>query len=401
MPTPTTYRYIANGYDLDLTYITDRLIAMSWPSQSYEALYRNHMSDVVSFFDANHPNHYRVYNLCSERHYPSSHFHGRVERVAIDDHQPCNLTMIHEFCVSADAYLKEDPKNVIVVHCKGGKGRTGMMCVSYMVWCGLQDNVEEARQKFGEMRTEIGSPKVQTVESPSQNQYLRYYEKCLIKKHNRAGKLTVRFQPPILRSLFIEKVTLGPLPKQYIRCPHKFVAGLVAGTSGKVLWSSKDISTEGGDVKSPTHGSTNVRRFSKMTSQDRGAPIQFGEYTVLVSTESDCFAEVTSYRKFTPKEFLRAIKGETLPSAYYVWLQYDLSSVPPVSGDVRFHWTLDNTSWSQSIVWCWFHTSFVDPSEGVSLTRPNVDGAHKDNEHLKYCPNFIMKIDVAEAEALG
>ena len=60
-------RFCFDGFDLDLTYITSRIIAMGLPSTSYEALYRNNMTDVLNFFNSRHPEHYKVYNLCEEK----------------------------------------------------------------------------------------------------------------------------------------------------------------------------------------------------------------------------------------------------------------------------------------------------------------------------------------------
>lgn len=85
-------RYQKDGFDLDLTYVTDRVIAMSFPSSGKHKLYRNPMSEVVRFLDTKHPDHYKVYNLCSERSYDPSVFHNRVERVLIDDHNVPRLS---------------------------------------------------------------------------------------------------------------------------------------------------------------------------------------------------------------------------------------------------------------------------------------------------------------------
>ncbi|MDR3549317.1 MAG: hypothetical protein P4M11_13820 [Candidatus Pacebacteria bacterium] len=67
-------RYIQDGFDLDLTYITTSVIAMGYPCSSLDQMYRNSMSEVQRFFKLRHPGHYKVYNLCSERKYNANSF---------------------------------------------------------------------------------------------------------------------------------------------------------------------------------------------------------------------------------------------------------------------------------------------------------------------------------------
>uniref|UniRef100_G3QFB5 Transmembrane phosphatase with tensin homology n=1 Tax=Gorilla gorilla gorilla TaxID=9595 RepID=G3QFB5_GORGO len=116
-------RYTRDGFDLDLTYITERIIAMSFPSSGRQSFYRNPIEEVVRFLDKKHRNHYRVYNLCSERAYDPKHFHNRVGRIMIDDH---NVPTLHEmvaFTKEVNEWMAQDLENIVAIHCKGGKNR--------------------------------------------------------------------------------------------------------------------------------------------------------------------------------------------------------------------------------------------------------------------------------------
>ncbi|CAD6196879.1 unnamed protein product [Caenorhabditis auriculariae] len=56
-------RLQVDGFNLDLTYITDRIIAMGYPADETEALYRNSMRRTIQFLESRHSNHYKVFNL--------------------------------------------------------------------------------------------------------------------------------------------------------------------------------------------------------------------------------------------------------------------------------------------------------------------------------------------------
>ena len=71
-------RWDADGFNLDLTYITDSIIAMGFPSEGTEGLFRNPLSEVQRFLKERHGEQFRVYNLCIERSYKPEKFAGRV-----------------------------------------------------------------------------------------------------------------------------------------------------------------------------------------------------------------------------------------------------------------------------------------------------------------------------------
>uniref|UniRef100_A0A670YAJ6 Phosphatase tensin-type domain-containing protein n=1 Tax=Pseudonaja textilis TaxID=8673 RepID=A0A670YAJ6_PSETE len=115
-------RYTRGGFDLDLTYVTTRVIAMSFPSSGQQAFYRNPIGEVAKFLDTKHGNHYKVYNLCSEQGYDPEIFHYRVERMFIDDHTVPSLAETLTFTANVRKWMEQDSRNVIAIHCKGGKG---------------------------------------------------------------------------------------------------------------------------------------------------------------------------------------------------------------------------------------------------------------------------------------
>lgn len=54
-------RMLVEGYDLDMSYITDRLLAMSFPAERMRAVYRNPLWQVKSVLDMRHNQHYKVH----------------------------------------------------------------------------------------------------------------------------------------------------------------------------------------------------------------------------------------------------------------------------------------------------------------------------------------------------
>ena len=169
-------RFCFDGFDLDLTYITPNIIAMGKPSTSIEGMYRNKLDDVKQFFNSRHPNHYKVYNLCKELVYPENVFYKQGYFPFID-HEAPPLNLIKPFCEDAKQFLDEDKKNVVAIHCKAGKGRTGTFISCLLLYMKFFDTAADCLKYYGMMRVENG----RGVTVPSQIRYVFYFEQILKK----------------------------------------------------------------------------------------------------------------------------------------------------------------------------------------------------------------------------
>ena len=119
-------RYIQDGYDLDMTFITPRLIASGCPSFGAERLYRNPYGEMEDLFNSLFKDNYHVVNLCSEekRQYEGL-FGDRVVHFPFPDHCAAPLELLGA-CVAEIVRLMQSPQEpAIIIHCKAGKGRSG------------------------------------------------------------------------------------------------------------------------------------------------------------------------------------------------------------------------------------------------------------------------------------
>jgi len=164
----TRKRYIDDEFNLDLTYITPRIIAMSYPASGMEAMYRNNIEQVAKFLNKNHGQDYYIINV-SSRLYDYSKFGNRVLQIVWPNHHPAQLILFCQIVLeTAKILLTKGPNSVVVVHCLGGKGRTGSV-INCVLWLSkLFDSVEQAN-------TYYLSKRHVNVTYPSQIDYMRLF----------------------------------------------------------------------------------------------------------------------------------------------------------------------------------------------------------------------------------
>jgi hypothetical protein len=172
--------------DLDLTYICDRLIGMAMPTVK-NAVHRNDIRDVAKFFATRHYGSFVVYNLCEHHeeegngNYDTGILFDQVHKLPFHDHNPPSLKQLVRFCQNASHFLNKSPKHTVAVHCRGGKGRTGLFISSLMLWTKLKPTAASALDEFAQRRTAHlkAGHTVQGVTAPGQVRYIHYLEAYL------------------------------------------------------------------------------------------------------------------------------------------------------------------------------------------------------------------------------
>lgn len=174
------HRYVdhVKNYDLDLTKIHDNLIAMGVPACGLLTYYRNPRSEVARFFNTEYQDHYRIYNICPELPYPEKPFNFEVVRINVQDHTPPSMDAFVDFLKDSRAFLERDrDNNVVAVHCKAGKGRTGSLCAGWLMYNKICPDSQSALHCFADRRTapSLNSSRDRRlcgVETPSQVRYV-------------------------------------------------------------------------------------------------------------------------------------------------------------------------------------------------------------------------------------
>eukprot|EP01089_Gocevia_fonbrunei_P004994 TRINITY_DN15114_c0_g1_i1.p1 TRINITY_DN15114_c0_g1~~TRINITY_DN15114_c0_g1_i1.p1 ORF type:complete len:133 (-),score=11.39 TRINITY_DN15114_c0_g1_i1:33-431(-) len=88
------------------------------------------------------------------------------------------LNLLMKIVMGMDSWLRAHPQNVAVVHCLAGKGRTGTIICSYLLYIAKYSNPNSAINYFAQKRSCMSLG----VEQPSQKRYVKYFYKVITEK---------------------------------------------------------------------------------------------------------------------------------------------------------------------------------------------------------------------------
>ncbi|CAJ1061008.1 putative tyrosine-protein phosphatase auxilin isoform X3 [Xyrichtys novacula] len=180
--------------ELDISYITSRIIVMTYPAESVQIGYQNHVEDIRSFLDSRHADHYTVFNL-SQRNYRGAKFSNRVSECNWPSRQAPSLHNLFAVCKNMHNWLKQNPKNVCVITCSDGRAPSGVLVCAMFCFCHLFNNPVPAMQLLSAKRPGSGL-------WPSHRRYIGYVCSMVSEKPSL----------PHSKPLVIKGLTISPVP---------------------------------------------------------------------------------------------------------------------------------------------------------------------------------------------
>jgi len=339
---------------------------------SFESWYRNPLSDVRSFLDEYHSGSYAMVNLCDERDYRDTDWPGaaRVMRYPFADHHSPALCALDAFCERAHAFMQGNASNVLAVHCKAGKGRTGVMVCAYLLYIQHIEcpSADAALHYFRSTRT----TDLDAVNQPSQVRCVRMYERLLqCESPRRAPMLT--------------------------GCTIVLKAIVLSCAPGSIFWASSTSSPAPG---SASESSASAASPSPSATTDVGSainPWQLRVDVLSVHTMAPTADGVASVRR--PISSCGPVRC--------VPLQPNVRLVLPggglrLRGDFELQLKHLGVLAEERLGWATLHTSFLPHvllplPEGGALPVNDVDGAAKDCSRFPRDWRLVLEFTV-EAE---
>uniref|UniRef100_A0A7S3LC95 Phosphatidylinositol-3,4,5-trisphosphate 3-phosphatase n=1 Tax=Amphora coffeiformis TaxID=265554 RepID=A0A7S3LC95_9STRA len=166
--------------DAQVVYITDRLITLSHPamasSQDGDITADRKLAAVGHLLQRRHDGRFMLWNL-SEVDYDTGLFDDQVLNFSFPGSPSPPLGLMLKLLVSMESWLKADERNVAVVHCLTGKGRTSTVLAAFLCWMGEAGfgDIYQALDYISKCKKI--TPEELTI--PSQRRYASYFKNML------------------------------------------------------------------------------------------------------------------------------------------------------------------------------------------------------------------------------
>lgn len=196
---------VVTGKLSDMTYITNRIIIMSFPysEENIPGFGKKRQNMICEYLEENHTGHYLIINI-SDQHYDTEIFKNNVVEYTFPGYSAPPLGLLFKICWNIESWLAADPLNVIVIHCMNGRGRSITVASCLLAWINLSPSAKYSLNYIAEKKNESASQ----LTVPTQRRYIDYFDKVL------------NGNKPSSHSIIIKKILIYNSPIEAIQSPE-------------------------------------------------------------------------------------------------------------------------------------------------------------------------------------
>jgi len=212
-------RFVDGRFNLDLSYITPRVIAMGCPRGSGGGRDKNDLGETDAMLTSYHgAGHVQVWDLTLDSSYDAQRLvQGNVVRRGFADHHAPPLALLWAIMREMSDWLQADPHNVVCCHCLAGRGRTGTVLSAWLLCSGECTSADAALAYFAAKRGAA-------VRAGSQRRYVHYVARqlaearslhlgvCSVSSRSRSNNALL-LAAPTPRSVVLAEVRLHGCPE--------------------------------------------------------------------------------------------------------------------------------------------------------------------------------------------
>jgi len=336
--------------DAEVVYITDRIVTLSHPymqsTTDGDITPDRKLAAVGQLLQRRHGGRYMVWNL-SEVEYDASVLDDQVLVYKFPGSPSPPLGLLLKLLLSMESWLKADERNVAVLHCLTGRGRTSTVLAAFLCWTGEAGftDVNGALKYIARCKR----VSVDALTIPSQVRYVSYFANMLD---------GVRpSQPPLL----LKRIIMSEAPK-----------------FGKRVVDSS-VGEEGGDATVASGDSSSTPGGGGGVGGD--ALLGCAPYLQIFKAGSLIFTTAASVNYAQTKDDLPFVSVGDGPVSFV--------TEAVVQGDILLRCRhLTRSGQRVSMFRCAFHTGYVPPKV-LRLTKAQLDGACGDK---RFSDDFFLDL---------
>jgi hypothetical protein len=312
-------------------------------------------------------------------------------------------------------WVAQDDENIAVIHCKAGKGRTGVMICNWLMFSGEWNSPEDSMAYYAAMRTY----NMKGVTIPSQIRYIHYFAKSLVrnelpvKRYRRARlkRIVLHTVPqlggdPLYFEIFERDPTCQAQPIER-RLIYRYVGDEASAAEVKARQKAqKQRLKDEPDAYGAAAAHLRENGVERLQfTLDAGGLVDWSTGSAaapaaLASSSGDGSKGMKEKPAIDETDVVET--DATSVGLCYNAVPAQLATADAdglqFAGDVVVQFYEGKPGKSEKVFFFWINSHHVD--ERTFIEKKLVDKAHKDKKHAIFCANFHVELQFSSLEPL-